>query len=95
MTQPLHLYLVMAMRGPGFQDSAAQAHHIFLADLIEQGLLEMTGPFTDGTGGAYVLRAPDLATATRIAHDDPLHLQGASTLTVHEWRVRRPEQESA
>ncbi|MDF4004606.1 YciI family protein [Luteibacter sp. PPL552] len=89
MNDPMHLYLVMAMRTPTFQASAGEAHQAFLADLIEQNLLELTGPFTDGTGGAYLLRATDLATATQIAHADPLHTTGSSMLTVHEWRVRR------
>jgi uncharacterized protein YciI len=90
MNEPLHLYLVLAMRTPDFRTEAGMAHQAFLADLIEQDLLEITGAFTDGTGGAYVLRAADLATATQIAHSDPLHVTGSSTLTVHEWRVRRP-----
>lgn len=90
MSQPLHLYLVLVMRTPAFQAEAGTAHQAFLADLIEQDLLEITGAFTDGTGGAYVLRATDLATATQIAQSDPLHVTGSSTLTIHEWRVRRP-----
>ncbi|MGE7139051.1 YciI family protein [Luteibacter sp. NPDC031894] len=90
MNEPLHLYLVLAMRTPAFQASAGEAHQAFLEDLIEQDLLELTGPFTDGSGGAYILRAADLATATQIAHSDPLHVTGSSTLTVHEWRARRP-----
>lgn len=89
MTTGLHLYLVLAIRTPAFEAAAGDAHKAFLTDLIEQNLLEMTGPFTDGTGGAYLLRAADLATATQIAHTDPLHVTGSSTLTVHEWRVRR------
>jgi uncharacterized protein len=89
MSDGIPLYLVMAMRNPGFQASAGEAHQAFLKDLIERGLLDMTGPFTDGAGGAYLLRAADLETATRIAHGDPLHTSGSSTLTVHEWRVRR------
>ncbi|MGN6093149.1 hypothetical protein HBF26_02915 [Luteibacter jiangsuensis] len=90
MNEPLHLYLVLAMRTPDFQPEAGESHKAFLEDLIEQDLLELTGPFTDGTGGAYILRATDLATATQLAHSDPLHITGSSTLTVHEWRVRRP-----
>ena len=81
------------MRTPAFQAEAGIAHQAFLDDLIEQGLLELTGPFTDSSGGAYILRASDLATATQIVHSDPLHLTGSSTLTVHEWRVRRPDAE--
>lgn len=89
MNDDLHLYLVMAMRNADFQASAGAAHQVFLQGLIERGLLDMTGPFTDGAGGAYLLRASDLETATQIAHGDPLHTSGSSTLTVHEWRVRR------
>lgn len=89
MNDIVHLYLVMAMRNPGFQVAAGEDHKAFLATLAERGLLDMTGPFTDGTGGAYLLRAADLETATQIAHGDPLHVTGSSTLTVHEWRVRR------
>jgi uncharacterized protein YciI len=84
-----HLYLVLVVRTPDFQASAGDAHQAFLAEIIAGNQLEMTGPFTDGTGGAYLLRASDLATATAIAHRDPLHTTGSSTLTVHEWRVRR------
>jgi len=89
VTGTSHLYLVMAMRNASFQAEAGVAHQAFLADLIAQGVIDTTGPFTDGTGGAYLLRADDLAAATQLAHGDPLHTTGSSTLTVHEWRVRR------
>jgi uncharacterized protein YciI len=89
MSESTHLYLVMAMRNPTFQAEAGQAHQTFLAGLIDRGELDMTGPFTDGAGGAYLLRAASLDEATRIAHADPLHMTGSSTLTVHEWRIRR------
>jgi len=84
-----HLYLVLVVRTPAFQPAAGEAHQAFLAGLIAKQQLEMTGPFTDGTGGAYLVRAPSLAAATELAYADPLHTSGSSTLTVHEWRVRR------
>jgi uncharacterized protein YciI len=89
MNDPVYLYLVMAMRTDAFQASAGEAHMQYLDDLTGRGLLELTGPFTGGSGGAYLLRTTDLAAATQIAHRDPLHTSGSSTLTVHEWRVRR------
>ena len=89
MTDVSLLYLVLVARTPHYQAAAGEAHQAFLNDLIAKGSLDTTGPFTDGTGGAYLLRAPDLATATQMAHADPLHVTGSSTLTVHEWRVRR------
>ena len=89
MSDAAPLYLVLAMRTPHFQAAAGEAHKAFLADLAEQGVLDATGPFTDGSGGAYLLRASDLASATELAHRDPLHTSGSSALTVHEWRMRR------
>lgn len=80
-------FLVLAMRTPDFDSAQAEAHQEFLAALRDAGVLELTGPFADGTGGAYLLQAADLATATDIAHADPLHTSGSSTLTVHEWQA--------
>ena len=48
-----------------------------------KGRLTPTGPEID------IQPVADLETATQIAHGDPLHVSGSSTLTVHEWRVRR------
>jgi len=78
-------FLVLAMRTADFDPAQAEAHHEFLAALRDAGVLEMTGPFGDGSGGAYLLQAQDLATATDIAHADPLHTSGSSSLTVYEW----------
>lgn len=81
-------FLVLAMRTPTFDSAQGEAHQEFLAALRDAGVLEMTGPFADGTGGAYLLQAADYATATDIAHADPLHTSGSSTLTVYEWQAR-------
>lgn len=78
-------YLAMAMRTPQFQQSAIEPHKQFLARLKDQGLLELAGPFTDQSGGAYLIRASDLEEALSIAHQDPVHTSGSSVVTVHEW----------
>jgi uncharacterized protein YciI len=78
-------YLVLALRTPGFDPAVIAPHHAHLARLREQGLLELSGPFTDRSGGAYLLRAPDLVAAQAIADADPLHVLGASELRVWEW----------
>ena len=45
--------------------------------------------FADGTGGAYLLSGIDtLAEAQAIVAADPLALQNASDLVVHEWNTR-------
>ncbi|KRA16791.1 MULTISPECIES: YciI family protein [unclassified Lysobacter] len=80
-------YLVLAMRGPSFDAGAIEPHREFIAALRAQGRLERSGAFSDKSGGAYVLLAPDLDAATALAHTDPLHLTGASRLTIYEWQV--------
>jgi len=78
-------YLVLTMRKPTFDDAARADHYAFLDELRERGLLEQAGPFTDRSGGAYVIRAEDLGQARTLAHQDPLHLRNCSTVTVYEW----------
>lgn len=83
------VYLVMAMRLPGFTDAAVQPHRDFLDALRAQGRLQLTGGFSDGSGGAYVLCNVDsLADAQAIVATDPLLSMQASALTVHEWNIR-------
>jgi uncharacterized protein YciI len=78
-------YLVITLRNPDFDPDVVLAHYQFLSDLRDRGLLEQAGPFTDRTGGAYVLNAASLQEATLLAHQDPLHLRRCSALTIHEW----------
>ena len=82
-------YLVIAMRKPGFDTAVIGPHVAWLDDLRARGLLDMTGGFADGTGGAYLLSGIDtLAEAQAIVAADPLALQNASDLVVHEWNTR-------
>ncbi|MCL6711348.1 YciI family protein [Pseudoxanthomonas sp. z9] len=82
-------YLVMAMRTPDFRDDVIAPHHAFLDGLREAGLLEMTGGFSDRSGGAYLLSGvASLEEAHAIAARDPLAVTGSSRLTVHEWNTR-------
>ncbi|HEV7779307.1 MAG TPA: YciI family protein [Luteibacter sp.] len=84
----MNRFLILVMRTPKFDESIVGPHRAFLDDLRAQGQLEMTGPFTDGSGGAYLLLAEDMDTATAIAHTDPAHLTGASKITIHQWQAR-------
>ena len=82
-------YLVLAVRRPAFDASVVAPHLAFLEQLRDNGQLEMTGGFSDGSGGAYILVNIDsLAQAEAIVAQDPLALQSASDLTVHEWNTR-------
>lgn len=81
-------YLVLAMRTAAFDAGVIAPHQAFLQALRERGQLWVTGGFSDGGGGAYVLEnVPDLATARAIVAADPLN-QGGSVLTLHEWNTR-------
>jgi uncharacterized protein YciI len=80
-------FLVLAMRLPAFDPAQIAPHRVFLDALRAEGRLELAGPFTDGTGGAYLLRADDLAQATDIACRDPLHRSGSSRIVVHPWQA--------
>ena len=82
-------YLVMAMRRPSFDDTVIAPHLAFLDELRATGQLEMTGGFSDKSGGAYVLvNVASLDEAKAIAARDPLALTGTSDLTVYEWNTR-------
>ena len=80
-------YLVVTIRTPDFQASAITPHYDFLARLRAQDRLELAGPFGDGSGGAYVLKAGSVEEAQGLAHTDPLHTTGSSRVTVHEWNA--------
>ncbi|MFC4161226.1 YciI family protein [Chitinimonas lacunae] len=80
-------YLVMTLRTPQFQTSVIEPHYVFLEHLRQQGQLEMAGPFSDRSGGAYLLRADSLVQARDLAFSDPLHTSGASLVTVYEWNA--------
>lgn len=78
----------MAVRTPQFQASVIDAHYAFLDDLREQGKLELAGPFSDKSGGAYVFVAASIEEAIAIAHSDPVHTSGSSNVTVYEWHAK-------
>lgn len=81
-------YLVLAMRKPSFDEAVIAPHAAFLDGLRAAGKLEMTGGFSDSTGGAYLLNVASLAEAQAIVDADPLATMGSSTITVHEWNTR-------
>lgn len=84
----MNRYLVMLARRPDVDPAVVPQHVAYLDRLREQGQLELSGPFGDHSGGAYLLRASDLAEATALVHDDPAHISGGWDITVHEWHAR-------
>lgn len=81
------LYLVTTLRKPSFDPAVIEPHYAFLDGLKAEGRLRLWGPFTDRSGGAYVLEAESLAEAQATAFRDPVHTSGASDVTVLEWNA--------
>jgi uncharacterized protein YciI len=87
LKKKMNRYLVMVMRTPQFQATAIAPHQAFLENLRQSGQLELAGPFTDKSGGAYLIKAESLAAAQALAFADPLHTTRSSVVTVHEWNA--------
>jgi uncharacterized protein YciI len=84
----MNRYLVMAMRRPDFDPAIVQPHKDFLEGLRAGGRLELSGGFSDKSGGAYLLLANDMDEALGIVHTDPAHTSGGWDITVYEWHAR-------
>lgn len=78
-------YLVICTRTENFTDEVIQPHKEFLAQLKVDGKIALAGPFTDKSGGAYILKASNIKEAEKIAHSDPLFLTRSSDFTIYEW----------
>lgn len=85
---PMKRYLVLTLRKPGFDPAAIAPHYAYLDALRARGQLELAGPFTDRSGGAYLLLADNLEDALAIAHTDPVHVSGSSEVVVREWTAK-------
>ena len=84
----MHHYLVITTRTPNFQPSVIEAHNAFLDKLRAQNMLVLSGPFTDKSGGAYLMKATSLEAAEAVAFSDPVHTTHSSVVIVHEWSAR-------
>jgi uncharacterized protein YciI len=80
-------YLVLTLRTPQFDPATLVPHREHLDRLRLNGQLELSGPFADRSGGAYLVRAGDFAEAQAIAFSDPVHVSGSSKVMVYEWIV--------
>jgi uncharacterized protein YciI len=81
----MNRYLVLLIRRPDFDPAVVPLHLAFLDDLREQGRIELSGGFSDKSGGSYLLRAIDLAEANAVVRRDPAHAIGGWDITVREW----------
>lgn len=79
----------------GAPEAAAAAlpdHLAYVKSLESAGALMMAGPISDEAGafvagGMWVLKAADLAEATRLADGDPMHQKGVRQYTLRRWLI--------
>lgn len=83
----MNRYLVMLMRRPQLDPAVLPQHRAFLDELRAEQRIELSGPFGDGCGGAYLLHAGSLPEAWAMVHRDPAYTSGGWDVTVYEWRV--------
>ncbi len=84
-----YLVLSRTIRPIAEADPAFEAHRAWLDDSHRAGRILFSGPTADRALGIYVVLAPSLAEATRLAGEDPYHQLGLRELQVLEWDVRR------
>jgi len=84
----MNRYLVVAIRNPEFQPSIIESHHAFLDHWRQQGKIELSGPFTDKSGGAYIVKAENFQEAQSLVLNDPIHTTNSATVTIYEWSAK-------
>ncbi|RCS31049.1 hypothetical protein DEO45_04725 [Rhodanobacter denitrificans] len=83
----MNRYLVLLIRRPHLDPAVVPLHRAFLEGLRAEGRVELSGGFSDKSGGAYLLHAVDLAEATALVHNDPAYVSGGWDITVYEWQT--------
>lgn len=84
-----YLVLSRALRSRDESAPRRPAHLDWLLDLHRSGGCLFSGPSSDHAVGVYVLLAPGLEAARRIAAGDPFHQHGDRQAEVIEWNVQR------
>ena len=74
---------------PASWNDLLPAHLAWLKDRHDEGSIILSGPSDDASPGIYVMRAPDLDNATRIARSDPLLCSSGATVQVISWQVHQ------
>lgn len=68
--------------------SIRPAHRAYLTNLLKDGNIAATGPFTDNYGALIVYEANDLAQAEEFIRNDPFNIGGIFIdWEIHPWNV--------
>lgn len=84
-------FLVLTQRTPTFDMAVIEPHYAFLKRLRQEGQLVAAGPFSDRSGGAYLLQGDSLQEAHALIVEDPLISSGSSSFHAWEWKVQWTE----
>lgn len=64
------------------------SHREYLKELMEQGKLYKSGPFTDDSGALIIYEAEDISEAQALLTNDPFALNGIiEGAMINEWNV--------
>lgn len=85
---PSYLVLTQLLTTPEEASKHREGHIKHLASLKEKGKLEFGYRYTDGKGGFYVLNAPNIEEARKLADDDPYHSNKVREYTIAEAERR-------
>jgi uncharacterized protein YciI len=86
--ETMNRYLLITNRTESFNSADIPGHYEHLEQLKQNNRLELYGPFSDVSGGAYLIKAESLEEAIAIGNADPLIKSGSSTLSVKEWLTK-------
>lgn len=80
-------FLVLLEKLQEYPQDIITGHRAFLAEGRKTGLVGMSGPFGDGSGGAYTVIADSLEAADRLTEGDPLKHSGLINMSIHPWAL--------
>jgi uncharacterized protein YciI len=80
------------IKGKSIYEQDLFEHGQYIAKLLDQGHLELGGPFSDSSGGMAIITAKDMDEAQNILKNDPGVTMGIFHATVRPWNIvfRRP-----
>ena len=84
-------YLVVFKPGPAWlpgrpvTEQPMKEHGPYMLSLYTKGVMKFAGPFTDGTGGAYVFEAASEEEAAAIVAADPAVIDKVMVPERHPW----------
>ena len=86
-------YVVLYTRGENWVEGKSvyeqklMDHGNFMAGLLKDGKLVISGPFTDSTGGMLVMKAENKEEVAKLIETDPGVTNGVFKAEIKEWHV--------